>query len=97
MTTVQLGSYGYYTGSLLLEDTVRDYLGDYADSFDVAGLTDAYRAAINEALAGSNISLHGSDFYAEWATMPADPTDVVRDAIASVDLAEIAPAFDKEA
>ena len=72
MTTTT--SYGTWTNradnlSLSVDQTVYEALGDYAGDYDTAGLTDAYRNAINEALPRS-VTLSGDEFYGPY--YPAD-------------------------
>jgi hypothetical protein len=95
MTGTQLHGYDHYTMTATPEDAVRDYLGDQEDSFDVEGLTNAYRHAINAALDGTGIALNGSVFYSNYPA-PDDATGLIKDAIESVDLADIAPEYDRE-
>src|SRR5688500_3232060 len=94
-TTTQLHGFAHYTMSATPKDSVLDYLGDQEKSFDVDSLTDAYREAINDALDGTGIVLRGSDFYANYPA-PDDATDLINEAIKSVDLADLAPEHDLE-
>lgn len=80
-------------GTLTIEDSITGALGDYSGDFDVEGLIQAYRAAIDEALP-ETISLCGNEFIGAYP-MPDDATDQIRAAVATVDLWEIAPRFDR--
>lgn len=76
MTTAQYGSFALHcpdagtTRSLL--DYVAVALGDHVDDYDVVGLADAYRHAINEALEPTGVSLHGDDFYGPHPVVDVD-------------------------
>lgn len=95
MTTTQLHGCAHYTLTATPEDSVRDYLGDQEDSFNVDGLVDRYRDEINAALDGTGIRLIGSDFYADYPS-PHDSTSLIKDAIGSVDLADFASEYDRD-
>ncbi|HET9889701.1 MAG TPA: hypothetical protein VFQ42_04300 [Mycobacterium sp.] len=84
-----LGEIGQYTRYRELRGTVTEFLGDQADEYDVDSLTDAYRDAINAALEGTTISLHGDKLFADHPA-PADAHDLIAAAIGSVDLGELA-------
>lgn len=92
-TTTQLFGYAYYTKTATPKDSVRDYLGDQEEAFDVDGLTVAYRDAINQALDGAGIVLRGSDFYSKYPS-PANATELIDEAIESVDLSDLAEDFE---
>lgn len=92
-TTTSYGSWVNLGGGFLsVEDSVHEALGEYAGSFDVDGLVDAYRAAIVAALP-EEISINGSEFYGPYPA-PADATDAIRSAVASVDFWMLADRFD---
>jgi hypothetical protein len=93
-TTTQLHGYGHYTMTASVKDTVMDYVGEHADDFDIEGLTNAFRDAINAELDGSTIELHGDDFYADYPT-PDDSEDRIRQAIGDADLGALAEEFDR--
>lgn len=92
-TTTQLHGFGSYTTSVTVEDFVVGYLDEFADDYDVDGLVHAFRERVNNELAGTGISLHGDDFY---STVPVrdDAADLIRNAIHSPELAELAARFD---
>lgn len=94
-TTTQLHGYAHYTMTATPEDSVRDYLGDQEGGFDVDGLTNAYRDAINNALDGTGIVLRGADFYSNYPS-PDEATELIKGAIESVDLGELAPDYDQD-
>ena len=94
-TTTSYGSWVNLGGGFLsVEDSVHEALGEYAGSFDVDGLVDAYRAAIDAALP-EEISINGSEFYGPYPA-PADATDTIRSAVASIDLWMLADRFDTD-
>ncbi len=95
-TTTQLHDYATYAGggAYDLRDTVLNFLGDQADTFDVDGLTDAYRDAINAELEGSTIVLRGRTFYANYPA-PDDATELIKDAIERADLGALLEKFDR--
>lgn len=101
-TTTQLHGYGHYTMTATVEDTVRDFLADLADSYDVDGLTGAYRDAINAELKtltarrydGVSIVLRGDDFYADYPA-PDDSEDLIKTALGNVDLGALAQQYDE--
>lgn len=90
----QLNSLGSYTSSYTVEDLVTEFLGDQVDSFDVDGLADAWRKRLNEELTGTTIEIHGRDFYSAYPS-PDDATELIKDAIRSVDLSDIVGDFEK--
>jgi hypothetical protein len=92
-TTTNLGSFGRYTHSDTPKDMVLDFLADQADSFDVDGLVDAFRDAINAELAESGIALRGREFYGPYPA-PEDTTELIDAAIVAVDLGELAATYD---
>jgi hypothetical protein len=94
MATTQLHGYGHYTMSASLRDTVVDFCGEYVADFDLDGLTDAFRDAINAELNGTTIVMAGDDFYADYPA-PDDSTGLIKQAIENVDLGGIAEKFDK--
>ncbi len=95
-TTTQLLSWGGYTLSASVKDTVIDFVNEFADDYDVDGLTHGFRAAINERLGGTGISLRGDQFY---STYPAreDADELIRAAIEYVDLGGLAAEYDTTA
>jgi hypothetical protein len=93
MTTTDLGGFGSFTYSARVVDFVSGYLNEYADRFDVDGLVDAWRDAVNAKLAPHGISLHGDDFYGVYPATQGYG-ELIRDAIESTDLADLAPLFD---
>jgi hypothetical protein len=130
-TTTSYGTWANYDRShLAVEDTVADFLGDQADSFDVDKVVAAFRAAIDSALP-EGVSLAGNDFYGPYPmhgecpghydddhTLTSDAnddamprkvqcdgtcsegidnlTEQITDAIAAVDLGELASQFDRD-
>lgn len=92
--TTQLHGFGAYAHVTSPEDAVRAFLGDQADSFDVDGLTDAYRDAINEALEGTTIVLRGSEFFADYPA-PEDSHELIVAALEAVDLGSLAEQYDR--
>lgn len=95
-TRTQLLSWGGYTSSDSVEDVVLDFVGDYAASYDLPGLAEAYRAAVNAALDGTTIALVGNEFYADYPA-PDNATELIEAAIEGVDLTPIAQRYDRTA
>jgi hypothetical protein len=93
-TTTQLHGYGHYTMSASVKDTVMNFVGEHAADFDIEGLTNAFRDAINAELDGTTIELHGDDFYADYPT-PDDSENRIRQAIGDADLGALAEEFDR--
>ena len=92
-TTTEFGTWANHDSYVSVEDTVTTFLGDYVQDYDVDGLVSAFRAAINAALP-QEISLLGDQFYGPYP-MPADASDVIDAAIASVDLGQLAAEYDR--
>lgn len=88
MATTQLPSLGHYISSATLADSLINYLGDFADEYDVTTLAAIYRDAINDALEGTGIVMCGDEFYATYPA-PDSADDLVRQAIESVSLEEL--------
>lgn len=95
-TTTQLYDYGTYTLKAGVRDDILDYINEFVDDYDLDGLTDAYRDAVNEQLSDVGITLIGDIFYSRVPVVE-DSTDLIKQALADVDLGEIAPKFDKTA
>lgn len=91
--TTEAGYWANFADSRLMTHTVEKYLGDIAGDYNVPGLVDAYRAAINAALEGTTITLNGDVFHADYPVRD-DAADLIREAIAAVDLGEIAEKYD---
>jgi hypothetical protein len=90
-----LGEIGQYTRYRDLVGTVTEFLGDRVDEYDVDGLTDAYRDAINNALDGTTITLNGNKFFADHPA-PHHFHDVIAGAVGSVDLGDLAADHERE-
>jgi hypothetical protein len=92
-TTTQYGSWARYVdgGGSTVEDTIAQYVGEFGADFDVVGLADAYRSAINAQFGDARISLHGNDFYGE---LGAD-AGAISTAIEAVDLGSLAEQHDR--
>ncbi len=82
--TTQAGSWGNYTHSVTLRDSVVEYLNEFAEEYDVDAIVCGYRDATLK-----GIVLCGDDFFVDY---PADPEvgDLIRAAIAEVELNAIA-------
>jgi hypothetical protein len=90
-TTTDYGTWNSYDQSnLRVEDTIADYLGEFADNYDVPGLVAAYRAAINEALP-EGITLAGDHFYGPY---PRDFDVDLAESIDTIDLATLTEQHD---
>lgn len=96
-------SYGDFTGNVAdsgaskgMADYVTTSLGDFANDYDLDGLIEEYRGAINEQLDSTGISLNGDEFYGPYPR-PENSTEVIADAIGAVDFWEIAARHDKTA
>lgn len=96
VTTTEYGSWGRYVMAHRPEDTVADYLGEFADDFDHEGLTDAYRDAINEQLGDTGIVLRGPEFYGPYPHID-DHEQIIRDAIEAAELEPLLAKFDRSA
>lgn len=98
MPTTQLRSYPHYTtgNNATLEADIDDFVGEFAADYDLDGLADAYRDAINTNLdrAGSTAQLCGNEFYCDYPA-PDDIADAIRDAIQGVDLGTLAEKYDR--
>lgn len=92
-TTTQLPSWGHYTLSASVRDTVIDFVNEYAHDYDLGGLVRAFRGAINDRLDGSGISLCGDDFFSVYPA-PEDAGALVDAAIKGVDLGALAAEYD---
>lgn len=92
-TTTEAGPWASFADSRLMIHTVEKYLGDIAGDYDLPGLVDAYRDAINTALGDTGITLDGEVFHSVYP-VPDDAADQIRSAIESVDLGEIAERYD---
>lgn len=86
--------------TLTVGDYIMNFLGDYADEYDLDGLESAYRAAIDEALP-EGVSLVGDEFYCDWSRRHDFDLDELREAIAgdeagvgAIDFWSIAEKFD---
>jgi hypothetical protein len=110
MTTLTpYGYWTNYETVTCVEDTVADFLGctvvmnpritvsdsDIAADFDVEGLVDAYRDAINDALP-ADITLAGNDFLGPYPRRDGS-VEEIKAAIEAVDLGELAQRFDRSA
>ncbi|MEU7480567.1 hypothetical protein AB0A63_31630 [Lentzea sp. NPDC042327] len=95
-TTTQLLGWGGYTLRASVEDTVIDFVNEFADDYDLDGLAHGFRAAINERLGGTGISLRGNEFS---STYPAreDAGELIQAAIEDVDLGALAAEHDTTA
>lgn len=93
-TTTQLYGFGHYASNATVEDSVTEYVGEFVNDYDVDGLTNAYRDAINTALDGTTIVLRGDDFYADYPA-PSDSEDLIKAALVDVDLGALAGEYDK--
>jgi hypothetical protein len=95
MTTTT--EYGYWANHdkshSAVKDTVLDFLGDQADTFDVDGLVMAYTDAINEALP-DGIALRGYNFYGPYPHIDGY-FEAIDEAIESVDLGELAQQYER--
>jgi hypothetical protein len=94
MPTTPLLGFGAYTHSARVEDTVADYLGEFAGDYDFEGLVAAYRDAINIQLDSTGISLHGDDFYSNYPA-PGNSTELIEAALENVDLGGLAEQYDR--
>lgn len=96
-TTTQLGSISpFIMPNLSLANAFDDYLGEFIDDYDVAGLVCAYRDAINANLGGTSIEIHGDEIYADYPA-PDGWQELVREAIQAVDHDSLAAQFDRTA
>jgi len=80
---------------LTLDAYVAAALGDYVGDYDVGGLALAFRAAVNDALAGTGVFLAGDEFYGPYP-QDAGWETTIADAIESVDFWELAPQYGRE-
>lgn len=91
-TTTSYGTWASVMGALSVEADVAVSLADFADHFDVDGLTAAYRRAVNSALP-DGVTLSGDEFY---GPVPRElDKDSMRDMIAAVDFWGLAERFDR--
>jgi hypothetical protein len=95
--TTQLGGFGDFGfGSAdAPSDVIGNYCGEFIADFDTDGLTHAYVEAINTALNGTGISLHGREFYGPYPAYAA--ASLIREAVWGVDLDDLARQFDRSA
>lgn len=82
------------TSAATLHDYVENSLGDHAHEYDVTGLTDAYRDAINEQLEPTGVSMHGDEFYGPH---PVDTDVDIAAAFQAVDFWSLAAQHDGSA
>jgi hypothetical protein len=94
-TTTQLHGFGTYTMKASVRDSVLDFVNEFADDFDLDGLTAAYRDAINAELDSTGIVLRGDDFYAKYPA-PDDATELIKEAIEAADLGALAEQYDRK-
>jgi hypothetical protein len=93
-TTTSYGTWvNHGDGEIDLDTNVTVALGDHVDDFDVEGLIDAYRAAINDNLP-DGIVLAGSDFYGPYPR-PDEAEAIISAAIDAVDFWALADRFDQ--
>lgn len=94
MAGSELYSWGTYFGTQTVEDSISQLLGEFAGSFDMEGLADAYRAEINQRLSPAGIWLSGREFSSDTNPAPDGTADLIRQAVADVDLGALAEKFD---
>lgn len=75
----EYGNYGTVTGHFDPRSEVLDFLGEFADDYDVDGLTDAFAAVINSNLPDGWV-LAGRLFFGPYP-MPADAGETIRRAV----------------
>jgi hypothetical protein len=104
-TTTNFGTWLNHAGSLTVEQTIADYVGDFADDYDLDAIARDYRDAVNEAMP-HGVTLAGNEFYGpyyetdrDFDGYPADEHDELDMAaiIESVDFVEIVERHDKTA
>ncbi|MFK0018205.1 hypothetical protein [Streptomyces sp. NPDC090798] len=96
MTTgAQYGSFALHCPDASTTRSLHDYvavaLGEYASAYDIDGLADAYRDAINKELEPTGVSMHGDEFYGPHPVVDVD----IAAAFEAVDFWALAPQFDK--
>lgn len=95
-TTTEYGTWANHgdASSVRVEDSVAAFLNEFVDDYDFDNLVAAYRAAINEQLDETDISLHGDNFYGPYPRID-DAAELIREAIESVDLGALAEKYDR--
>jgi hypothetical protein len=95
-TTAWYGTWNDYgdRSCVSIEDSVTAFLNEYTDDFDIPSLVVAYKDAINKALDGTGISMHGREFVGPYPK-DDDAGDTIREAIESVDLSALAEKYDR--
>lgn len=81
--------------SVRVEDSVAAFLNEFVDDYDFDNLVAAYREAINKALP-EDVALRGDNFYGPYPQID-DAGELIREAIESVNLSELAEQYDKTA
>jgi hypothetical protein len=93
-TTTEYGTWANHDKSHLEpRDTILDFLGDFADEFDVDSLVLAYADAINEQLP-EGVALRGSNFYGPYPHIDGY-FEAIDEAIEAVDLSKLAEQYER--
>jgi hypothetical protein len=94
-SNAEYGSFALHCPDASSTRSVHDYvaaaLTDYANDYDIDGLTDAYRDAVNKELEPTGVSLHGDDFYGPHPKVDVD----FAAAFEAVDFWELAAKFER--
>jgi hypothetical protein len=95
MATTSYGTWvNHGDGGATLKDGVIGSLGEHFDGYDVDGLTDAFRDAINDQLP-DGVSLHGDEFYGPYPIVDGEVMrGQINEAIQSVDFFMLADRFE---
>lgn len=86
--TTEYGSWNTTAGAGVdsVLESVAAALGEFAGDYDLDGIAEDYQNAINAALDGTGVSLHGREFYGPYPHRDVD----IRGAVEGVDFWEIA-------
>ena len=95
-TTTPYGTWYNHTGSLSVENSVIDAVGDFGHQYDIDAIAEEYRQAVNDALP-DGFYLSGDDFYAPFYDadrhLDGHPTDI----LGNLDIGTIVEGIDLEA
>jgi|WetSurMetagenome_2_1015567.scaffolds.fasta_scaffold11619_7 hypothetical protein len=89
MPSMEYGTWANVTGDISVEATIANYVGDYADDYDLPEIAREYRAAINRALP-KDFTLCGDNFIGPYPGYDFDFSEYID----SADLEGIAEAYD---